>query len=183
MALSRVSILATPPLDRLHAELLEIQTMVAIDEQALLRGVVLSGHQPPRPVDGPPAATRLEKCRRDADELVAAWTATLADSLREKELGDQIQYVANATIRGQIEQLASQRNLPEVISPELVAGLNQVFERVDIHQLSASDITGALFPDTSPATAAQLLSRLGGLLKVTANDPDRVRFVRWEDGK
>jgi energy-coupling factor transporter ATP-binding protein EcfA2 len=180
-SLSEVSILATPPLERLCSELVEIRTMVDIDERALMRGVVLDGHNPPRPIDGPPAATRLERCRRQADELLAGWTQTLADSLSEGELADQIQFVTDETVRSQINHLAAKRSLPEAISPEFVAALNQVFERVDIHRLSSGDIVKALFPDTSPATAAQLRNRLEDLLDVGAKDTDRVRFVPWEE--
>jgi len=58
-----------------------------------------------------------------------------------------------------------------------------VFNRVDIRQVSPSELTGALFPDTAPATANQLRDRLEALLKdaIGSADPDRVRFLPMEE--
>jgi hypothetical protein len=73
--------------------------------------------------------------------------------------------------------------LPDHVTPEFVAALNQVFTRVDIRHLSSRELTTALFPDTSPATADQLRDRLEGLLAdtIAGANPDQVRFLPAEE--
>ncbi len=178
-ALQAVSILAPGPFAQLRSDLVEIRSLFEIDEQALKSSVILPGQNPPRPIDGPSAAARLEECERRAHALVASWTDTLVDSLNEKEMAEQVGYVSDATARGKIETLAKTRTLPDPIDGPFIEALNQVFNRVDIRNVSPKELNDALFPDTSPATGDQLRERLESLLdKLTAGaDPERVRFL------
>ena len=73
--------------------------------------------------------------------------------------------------QSQIETFAASRALPEQIGQAFINGLNQVFNRVDIRQVSPSELTSALFPDTAPATANQLSDRLETLLKPRSAPP------------
>ncbi len=178
-ALQAVSILAPGPLAQLRAELAELRPLFDIDEQALRASVLLPGKNPPRPIEGASAEARLEACERRADELVTGWTSTLADSLNEPEMVEQIGYLPDADVRTQIEVLAKTRALPEPILPTFVGALNQVFNRVDIRQLSPKELVAGLFPDTSPATADQLRGRLETVLTeaIGGANPDQVRFL------
>jgi len=178
-ALQAVSILAPGPFAQLRSDLVEIRSLFEIDEDALKSSVTLSGQNPPRPIDGPSATARLEACERRAHELAASWADTLVDSLNEKEMAEQVGYVSDANARAKIETLASTRTLPDPMDTPFIEALNQVFNRVDIRLVSPTELTGALFPDTSPATADQLRERLESLLdKATSGaDPERVRFL------
>lgn len=182
-ALQAVSILAPGPFAQLRSDLVEIRSLFEIDEQALKSSVILPGQNPPRPIDGPSAAARLEDCERRAHALVESWTDTLVDSLNEKEMAEQVGYVSDATARGTIEVLAKTRSLPDAIDGPFIEALNQVFNRVDIRNVSPKELNDALFPDTSPATGDQLRERLESLLdKLTGGaDAERVRFLPKED--
>lgn len=182
-ALQAVSILAPGPFAQLRSDLVEIRSLFEIDEQALRNSVILPGQNQPRPIDGPSAAARLEEGERRAHALVASWTDTLVDSLNEKEMAEQVGYVSDGTARGKIEKLAKTRTLPDPIDAPFIEGLNQVFNRVDIRNVSPQELQDALFPDTSPATGGQLRERLEALLdKLTSGaDPERVRFLPQGD--
>jgi hypothetical protein len=178
-ALQAVSILARGPFAQLRSDLVEIRPLFEIDEEALKSSVVLPGQNPPRPIDGPSAAARLEECERRAHALVGSWTDTLADSLNEAEMAEQIEYVSDATARGKVETLAKSRTLPDPIDVPVIEALNQVFNRVDIRNVTPKELNDALFPDTSPATGDQLRERLESLLQELTGgaDPERVRYL------
>jgi hypothetical protein len=182
--LQTVSILAPGPFAQLRSDLVEIRSLFEIDEQALRKSVVLPRQNPPRPIDGPSAAARLEDCERRAASLLSSWTDTLVDSLNEKEMIEQIGYLADAAARSKVETLAKTRVLPDPIYPAWIEALNQVFTRVDIRHVSPTELAGALFPDTSPATADQLRDRLEELVTnlTSGVDADRVRFLPKADG-
>jgi hypothetical protein len=178
-ALQAVSILAPGPFAQLRSDLVEIRSLFEIDEEALKSSVILTGQNPPRPIDGPSATARLEECERRAHVLVGSWTDTLADSLNEDEMAEQIDWVNDATVREKIRALAKTRMLPDPIDGPVIEALNQVFNRVDIRNVSPRELNDALFPDTSPATSDQLRERLESLLQqLTAGaDSERVRFL------
>ncbi len=92
---------------------------------------------------------------------------------------EQIGYVSDASAQAKIEALAQTRALPDPIDGAFIEALNQVFTRVDIRHVSPRELTAALFPDTSPATADQLRVRLDGLIDSITSDatPERVRFL------
>jgi hypothetical protein len=73
--------------------------------------------------------------------------------------------------------------LPDPIEGPFIDALNQVFTRVDIRHVSPTELTNALFPDTSPATADQLRERLDALVDglVSGVDADRARFLPKAD--
>ena len=100
-SLQAVSILAPGPFAQLRSDLVEIRSLFEIDETALKGSVVLPGHTPPRPIDGPSASARLEDCERRADALLSSWTDTLVDSLNEKEMAEQIGYVSDPSARAE----------------------------------------------------------------------------------
>jgi hypothetical protein len=177
--LHAVSILAPGPFAQLRSDLVEIRSLFEIDERALKNSVVLPGQNAPRPIDGPSAAARFEDCERRAADLLSSWTDTLVDSLNEKEMAEQVGYVSDPAARGNIETLAKTRNLPDPIDGAFIEALNQVFNRVDIRNVSPKELKEALFPDTSPATGKQLRDRLEVLLDklISGADPERVRFL------
>ena len=109
----------------------------------------------------------------------SSWTDTLVDSLNEKEMAEQIGYVSDPSARAEIETLAKTRILPDRIDDAFIDALNQVFNRVDIRHVSPDELTAALFPATSPATADQLRERLDGLIDTLTSGaaPERVRFL------
>lgn len=178
-SLQAVSILAPGRFAQLRSDIVEIRSLFSIDENALKSSVLLTGHTQPHPIDGPSASARLEDCERRAAELLSQWISTLADSLNEKEMTEQIGYVGNPAARAKIEALAKTRTLPDPIDSTFIEALNQVFARVDIRHVSPRELTAALFPDTSPVTAEQLRKRLDGLIDILISDaaPDRVRFL------
>jgi hypothetical protein len=181
-ALQAVSILAPGPLAQVRVELADLRPLYQIDEKSLRSSVVLPGQNQPRPIDGPSADARLEDCERRAHQLLTSWTDTLADSLSEPEMAEQIGYLLDPEAKTQLYALAKTRTLPESVTPAFVAALNQVFTRVDIRHLSPSELAAALFPDTSPATIDQLRQRLEALLSgmIGNTEPDQVRFLPSE---
>jgi hypothetical protein len=176
--LQAVTILAPGPFAQLESELADIRTITHIDEAALKTSVKV-GDRYPRPIEGSSADARLEECERRAVELLDAWISTLTDSLNEAEITEQIGYVADEKARGDLQHLAGTRSLPDEITPTFVEALNQVFKRVDIHNVTAPELLEALFPDTSPATADQLRQRLDKLIEreTGSTPPDQVRFL------
>lgn len=181
-SLQAVSILAPGPLGRLRSDLVDVKVLIEIDERALATSVQLPGQAQPRPIDGPSAAARLEEAERRAHDLLAKWRSTLADSLAEPEMAEQIEYLAEPGAKAEVETFAFSRDLPHPVTPGFVAALNQVFQRVDIHHLSLAEVGAALFPDTSPATADQLRQRLDRLIvdSVGRASTEQVRFLPEE---
>jgi hypothetical protein len=181
-ALQTVTILAPGPLAQLRAELADLMPLFEIDEKALGASVGLPGKRPPRAIDPErdrSAAARLEACEQQAGTLLAGWKDTLADSLNEPEMTEQIGYLPDGAPKVQVEALAATRALPEPVTPVFVQALNQVFNRVDVRHISQDELTTALFPNTSPATAEQLRARLDGLLDkaIGGANPEQVRFL------
>jgi hypothetical protein len=181
--LQSVSILAAGLFAQLRSDIAEIRSLFEIDEDALKKSVVLPEQTPPRPIDGRSADARLEDCERRAGELVSSWTDTLADSLNEPEMAEQISYLSDPAAKTKVEALARTRRLPDAIDDAFIEALNQVFVRVDIHHVTPMEITDALFPDTSPATADQLRTRLDTFIEglVADVDAERVRFLPTGD--
>ncbi|OBH54321.1 DUF6079 family protein [Mycobacterium sp. E2479] len=181
--LQSVSILAAGPFAQLQGDVAEIRSLFDIDEHALKKSVVLPDQKPPRPIDGRSADARLADCERRADGLVSSWTDTLVDSLNEPEMAEQIGYLSDPTAKAKVETLARTRTLPNPIDDAFLEALNQVFVRVDIRHITSAEITAALFPDTSPATADQLRNRLDTFIESLVPDVDaeRVRFLPTGD--
>lgn len=181
--LQSVSILAAGPFAQLRSDITEIPSLFNIDEDSLKKSVTLPDQKPPRPIDGPSADARLEDCERRATVLASSWTDTLADSLNEPEMVEQIGYLGDSTARASVEGLARTRTLPDPIDDDFITALNQVFVRVDIRHVTPAEIAAALFPDTSPATADQLRDRLDTLIDGLVSDADaeRVRFLPTGD--
>ena len=178
-ALEAVSILAPGPLAQLRSDLVEIKVLVDIDEKALASSVILPGQSTqPRPIDGASASARLEDCERRTDALHKNWVATLRDSLVEPEMQEQTGFLTGDA-RAQVGAFITGGALPDPVTKVFVDALNQVFQRVDVRQLSIAELHGVLFPDTSPATADQLRERLDALLQreIGTTAPEQIRFL------
>jgi hypothetical protein len=178
-ALEAVSILAPGPLAQLRSDLVEIKVLVDVNEKALVSSVVLPGQSTqPRPIDGASAGARLEDCERRADALHKNWVATLRDSLAEPEMQEQTGFLIGDA-KAQVDAFTPGGVLPDPVTKVFVDALNQVFQRVDVRQLTISELRGALFPDTSPATADQLRERLDALLQraIGTTSPEQIRFL------
>ncbi len=183
-SLQAVSILARGPFVQLQEELADLRPLFEIDEKALQTSVALRDHRPPHPIDGPSAAARLETCERMADELLANWVRTLVDSLREPEMVEQTQLAVEQTVREQVEAFRKTEILPDPLDG-FVVGLNQIFQRVEIRNVSVRELVDALFPGKSPTTGDQLRARLDELIAAETGTvpPERVRFLPAEDPK
>ena len=164
--LEAVSILGAGSLAQLRADLVEIGVMTEIDEAALRRSVVL-GNKPPRPIDGPSAAARLEDCERRVAGLFDQWRQTLLDALAEPEMTEQIALLDDDG-RTAVERLLVDRVLPDPVTPVLVSALNQIFQKVEVRHLTAGEVFAAVFPASTPATADQLRERFEHLLQAAA---------------
>ena len=179
-ALQAVSILAPGPFAQLRSDLVEIRSLFEIDEA----GTQELGH-PPRAE--PTAADRRAVRRRPASRSASGGptpssppgpTRSSTASTRRR-WPSRSATSATPPRAGKIETLAKTRTLPDPIDGPFIEALNQVFNRVDIRNVSPKELNDALFPDTSPATGDQLRERLESLLdKLTAGaDPERVRFL------
>lgn len=179
-ALRQVTILQAAPLDAVIADLQTLPTLFEIDEEALARSVVLPGRAAPRPIDGASAAARLEHAEREVASLLAQWTATLRENL--PEFAEQIVYLDEPE-RSIVQTIVDRGELPARITPPVITAINQVVAGIDVRYLAESDLLGELFPDTSPATAAELQERLAALLVRAAGSGDvsRIRFLPGEE--
>jgi hypothetical protein len=183
--LEAVSILAPGPLAQLRSDLADVHVLIEIDEAALARSIVLAHQAPPRPIQGRSAAARLDDAERRAHGLADGWVSTLLDSLAEPEMAQQIGYLSDVQAKAEVEAFVASRQLGDPVTRRFVQSLNQIFQRVDIRHLSGADVSGALFPGTSPATAAQLRARLDELLgsAIGSSSEDRVRFLPSEQAQ
>ena len=84
--------------------------------------------------------------------------------------------------RGTVEAFLESRSFPEPLTEEFVGAVRQVFNRFEVRPISPKGIWDTLFPESAPATPAELRERFTGMLKtlVGGSAEERVRFVPSE---
>ena len=158
----------------LRGDLAEVGTLMQVDEADLRRSVKIGSHTP-GPVIGPSAEARLEQIEVRAREMLATWRETLLDNLADPELAEQIALLSAAQ-RSLIEDFQAKRTIPDPVTDEFVAAVDQVFRRFDVRKIARVEFLERLFPGEAAASPSELRERFDDYL----NEPHHGRQRRQD---
>lgn len=161
----------------LRGDLAEIGTLMQVDDADLRRSVKMGSHTP-GPVTGPSAEARLEQIEVRARDMLATWRETLVDNLADPELAEQIALLS-ASERALIDDFQAKRSLPDPVTDEFVAAVDQVFRRFDVRRIDRFEFLGRLFPGDAAANPSELRERFDDYLNelTSGGSADKIRLV------
>ena len=166
----------------LEQQLTDLRTCKNFDPVMLARSVTCPecSHRH-RQTDGATASARLEQIEEQIHGLHSEWKKALLDSLAVSEMTEQIALL-DAAERETVEAFLESRSFPEPLTEEFVRAVRQVLNRFEVRPISPKGIWDTLFPESAPATPAELRERFTGMLKtlVGGSAEERVRFVPRE---
>lgn len=128
--------------------------------------------------DGRDSSQLLKAFETELDQMHEGWTKTLLNNLEDPTTQQNLALLKPAT-RKIIDAFLKSRTLPEEISREFIAALQEVLSGLTRVSVSAEDIKGALLSGGSPATIPELKNRFEEyLVQITkGKDPVKVRVV------
>ena len=166
----------------LERQLTDLRTCKNFDPASLARSVTCPecNHRHSR-TDGATASARLEQIEEQIHGLHSEWKKAILDSLAVSEMTEQIALL-DAAERNTVEVFLKSRSFPEPLTEEFVRAVRQVLNRFEVRPISPSGVWDTLFPESAPATPAELRDRFTGMLKtlVGGSAEERVRFVPGE---
>nr|WP_281494971.1 DUF6079 family protein [Marinobacter sp. S6332] len=124
------------------------------------------------------ASERLNTLEAELDQIVASWTKSLLDNLRDPTTKESISLLSDED-RAAIEGLNSAGLLPDYVDEVLVKALRQVLRGLIPVELYRNEVETALFVEGAAATIGQLKQRLDEFLseKCKGQDVSKVRVV------
>jgi hypothetical protein len=125
-----------------------------------------------------PSAQLLKAFEAELDRMYDSWKKTLLNNLEDPTTQQNLALLKPATCK-LIEAFLKSRTLPDEISREFIAALQEVLSGLTRVSVSAEDIKGALLSGGSPATIPELKNRFEEyLVQITkGKDPVKVRVV------
>jgi uncharacterized protein DUF6079 len=114
----------------------------------------------------------------ELDRMYDSWTKTLLNNLEDPTTQQNLALLKPAA-RKIIDAFLKSRTLPDEVSREFIAALQEVLSGLTRVSVSADDIKGALLSGGSPATIPELKNRFEDYLVQIAKgkDPVKVRVV------
>lgn len=176
--LQRISLVPGGMFATLETRLADVRTCKQFDPTTMHASVVCPACKyQPRPSTGPTARQQVDNIADDAQRLHDNWIRTVVESLREPEMIQQTGYLAAAQ-KALVEQFVAAAGDADV-TDELVAAINEVFQKFETVTVSQDELWHALFPDDSAATVEQMTERLARWLDRVAGSVarDKVRIV------
>ncbi|MCY3960888.1 MAG: DUF6079 family protein [bacterium] len=170
----------------LQQKLTDLRTCKTFDPNTLARNVACPecGYRP-RSADSATASARLQQIEEEIHSLHTEWEKALLDSLAVPEMTEQIALLGDAE-KLIVENFLASRSFPEPVTEEFVRAVKQVLNRFEVRPISPRSIWETLFPESVPATPAELRGRFIGLLEQLGegSTEERIRFVpRDEDAQ
>jgi hypothetical protein len=125
-----------------------------------------------------PAANVLKQLDDELDRLIDGWRQALLDNLDDpiiQENFDLLKSAARAIVNG----FASSKALPDPVTPDFVAAVQEALSGLEKINVSGEDIRGALLQGGSPATPEDLRKRFESFLtdRCKGKDATKLRFV------
>ena len=125
-----------------------------------------------------PASNVLKQLDDELDRLIDGWTQTLLDNLDDPIIQENFDLLKPAT-RSIVNDFISSKALPEPVTPEFVAAVQEALSGLEKINVSGEEITQALLQGGSPATPEDLRKRFESFLndRCKGKDTTKLRFV------
>ncbi|WP_419639726.1 DUF6079 family protein [Thiolapillus sp.] len=180
-ALAGISLMPTGQLTGFDDKLDKLKSCASLVESELVASPVCP-HCSFRPAneqgDLLPAANVLKGLDDELDRMLADWQQTLLENLEDPIIQANFELLKDAQ-RGLIQGFLKSKNLPDPVTPEFVASIQEALSGLEKIVVTSDDIKEALLTGGSPATPEDLRKRFESFLNERCNgkDTSKLRFV------
>lgn len=125
-----------------------------------------------------PAANVLKQLDDELDRLINDWRQSLLENLDDPIVVSNLDLLKTAA-RGHINEFISSKKIPEPVSPDFVAAVQEALSGLEKVSVSGEDIRQALLLGGSPASPDDLRRRFETFLsdRCKGKDTTKLRFV------
>jgi len=125
-----------------------------------------------------PAANVLKQLDDELDRLTDGWRQTLLDNLDDPIIQENFDLLKPAA-RGIVNGFISSKALPDPVTPDFVAAVQEALSALEKINVSGEDIRQALLQGGSPTTPEDLRKRFESFLndRCKGKDTTKLRFV------
>lgn len=180
-ALAGISLMPTSQLTSFEEKLDKLKSCASLIESELSASPVCP-HCGFRPANEQgellPAANVLKQLDDELDRLIDGWTQTLLDNLDDPIIQENFDLLKPAA-RSLVDGFISSKSLPDPVTPEFVAAVQEALSGLEKINVSSADIRQALLQGGSPATPEDLRKRFVSFLndRCKGKDTTKLRFV------
>ena len=180
-ALAGISLMPTSQLTSFEEKLDKLKSCASLVESELSASPVCP-HCGFRPANEQgellPAANVLKQLDDELDRLIDGWTQTLLDNLDDPIIQENFDLLKPAA-RSLVDGFMSSKSLPDPVTPEFVAAVQEALSGLEKINVSSADIRQALLQGGSPATPEDLRKRFESFLndRCKGKDTTKLRFV------
>lgn len=180
-ALAGISLMPTSQLTSFEEKLDKLKSCASLVESELSASPVCPhcGFRPANEQgDLLPAANVLKQLDDELDRLIDGWTQTLLDNLDDPIIQENFDLLKPAA-RSLVDGFISSKTLPDPVTPEFVAAVQEALSGLEKVNVSSADIRQALLQGGSPATPEDLRKRFESFLndRCKGKDTTKLRFV------
>ena len=125
-----------------------------------------------------PAASVLKQLDDELDRLLENWGQTLVENLEDPIIQSNFELLKGSSHKI-VTGFAEQRTLPEFVTPEFVAAIQEALSGLEKINVTSDDVKTALLQGGSPATPDDLRKRFEAFLneRCKGKDTTKLRFV------
>lgn len=180
-ALAGISLMPTSQLTSFEEKLDKLKSCASLVESELSASPVCP-HCGFRPANEQgellPAANVLKQLDDELDRLIDGWTQTLLDNLDDPIIQENFDLLKPAA-RSLVDGFISSKGLPDPVTPEFVAAVQEALSGLEKINVSSADIRQALLQGGSPATPEDLRRRFESFLndRCKGKETTKLRFV------
>lgn len=180
-ALAGISLMPTSQLTSFEEKLDKLKSCASLVESELSASPICPhcGFRPANEQgDLLPASNVLKQLDDELDRLIDGWTQTLLDNLDDPIIQENFDLLKTAA-RSLVDGFISSKSLPDPVSTEFVAAVQEALSGLEKINVSSSDIRQALLQGGSPATPEDLRKRFETFLndRCKGKDITKLRFV------
>jgi len=180
-ALAGIALMPTSQLTSFEEKLDKLKSCASLIESELSASPVCPhcGFRPANEQgDMLPAANVLTQLDDELDRLIDGWTRTLLDNLDDPTIQENFDLLKPAA-RSLVDGFISSKSLPDPVTPEFVAAVQEALSGLEKINVSSADIRHALLQGGSPATPEDLRKRFESFLndRCKGKDTTKLRFV------
>ncbi|HHO81803.1 MAG TPA: ATP-binding protein, partial [Halothiobacillus sp.] len=179
--LANISLMPTGQLTTFEAKLDKLKSCASLVEADLATSPVCPhcGFRPANEQgDLLPAANVLKALDEELDRLFEGWQQTLLDNLDDPIVQSNFELLKPSQ-RDLIKQFLASRKLPDPVTPEFVAAVQEALSDLEKIKVTGDDIKKALLTGGSPATPEDLRKRFESFLneRCKGKEASKLRFV------
>lgn len=180
-ALAGISLMPTSQLTSFEEKLDKLKSCASLVESELSASPACPhcGFRPANEQgDMLPAVNVLKQLDDELDRLIDGWTQTLLDNLDDPIIQENFDLLKPAA-RSLVDGFISSKSLPDPVTPEFVAAVQEALSGLEKINVSSTDIREALLQGGSPATPEDLRKRFESFLndRCKGKDTTKLRFV------